>query len=337
MIRSAVIIMTLILLAFMYSTTKNKAVEISFTGDVLLSRGVDKKLKEEGYDYPYRNVKKLLMSDDLTVSNLECPITDEIYSVYKNRKIVFKADKLNSIALKESGINLFNLANNHSMDYGSDGLLDTIEVLEENDLEYFGAGKNYKEARELKIVDVKNVKFGFLSYTVFPPEGYIYSVNQPDVAFYDEKYSLKKIQEAKNFCNFLIVSIHWGNEFEKYPSDTQKDIAHKLIESGGDVVIGHHPHVLQSIEKYNGKYIFYSLGNFIFDKQIAKSSDLSMIVHLDFNNLDNYNWHITPVVISECQVSVANDELAKSIVEMINNISEDKDIIISNNGTWSIK
>ena len=117
-------------------------ITISFVGDIMLSRGVQSYLEEFGYDYPYEDVRDLFLQDDLTVGNLECPITDYENAANKAKRFLFKADAENASALKRAGFDCLNLANNHTMDYTSPGLLDTMTHLEANGLDYVGASEN---------------------------------------------------------------------------------------------------------------------------------------------------------------------------------------------------
>jgi len=318
-------------------THPTEKVVLSFTGDILLSRGVGEKVSEEGTDYPYIEVAELLNSDDMTIGNLECPITVEGDAVYKYKEIIFKANPENSKSLRKAGYDMLNLANNHTMDYGSVGLEETIKNLESSSISFVGGGNNYEQARKLKVEELNGSTFGFLGYSVFPPEGYIHVAEKPTVSHYDNRLIKSEIEEAKKECDYLVVSMHWGNEYDKYPSEQQKKVAKQIIDAGADVIIGHHPHVLQSIEKYKGKYIFYSLGNFIFDRQIQNGTDETVILQLHYSEKSDVRWEVIPVIINDCQPRLALKDEAQEVVGDLARISSEDIVIIKKNDRFILQ
>lgn len=306
----------------------NKEINMSVVGDILLSRGVGDKIKEEGYEYPYEHVKDIFKDKDIVFGNLECPICDESNPVYKKPQIVFKADSSNTIALKEAGFNILSLANNHTMDQNSIGLISTMNLLNKTNIGYVGAGKSYGNARKPYFVKMNNTVIGFLAYSVFPPEGYIFSPSRPDVARVDFDKLDKEIQMARENCDFLVLSFHWGNEYEFYPSEYQRELAYKAVDSGADLILGHHPHVLQGIENYRDKYIFYSLGNFIFDRQIQSGTDETIIVDLVISDSKIKKITLHPIEIEDCQPTLARDNKAGYILNRLKKYSEEMDVVI---------
>lgn len=314
---------------------QNASVHMSFTGDILLSRGVQKELDEQGYAYPYARISAYLKQDDLSLGNLECPITEYETPVHKDRSILFRANRDNAARLYKNGFNLLNLANNHSMDQGKKGMLDTLEALTEEQIEVVGAGPKKEEAQTLKTVMIKGKTIGFLGFSVFPPEGYIYASDQPDVSLYDPVQSPKLVAEAEKQCDYLIVSMHWGPEYSRYASTAQQEMAHTLVDSGADTIIGHHPHVLQGIEKYKGKMIFYSLGNFIFDKQIQSGTDETILLQLELSK-QHESWFVIPLKIQNCQPRLADSEESKSIIESLVQRSNNSIRFTKDGNQWSI-
>ncbi len=150
-----------------------KTTTLSFVGDILLSRGVASQIDAKGADYPFANVKQIFLKDSLTIGNLEGPLTEHDQGVYKNRHIVFKASQQLAKTLANNGLNLLSLANNHTMDYGYQGLQDTIKALKEHGLDMVGT--RGQQSNLHTFVGENGMTFGFLGYTVFPPEGYIVS------------------------------------------------------------------------------------------------------------------------------------------------------------------
>ncbi len=256
-------------------------ITISITGDIMLSRGVQQYLDEYGYDYPYDHVRDLFLQDDWTIGNLECPITGFDNAADKTKRFIFRADEENASALVRGGYDCLVLANNHSMDYLSEGLHDTMISLEKNGLAFAGAVEN-SAGNSTCIFEKNGITVGLLAYSAFPPEGFFYNEDKPSVR-YISTMDLTRLEDdiaALADCDFTIVYFHWGIEYNSYHSESQELMGKAAIDAGADFVVGTHPHVLQEPEIYNGKYIYYSLGNFIFDRQIPPRTDESMILQL---------------------------------------------------------
>ena len=197
-------------------------------------------VEQNGYDYFFANVRDLFQADDLTIVNLEGPLT----TVEKPRAhgYVFKADPECVQILKGSGVELCNLANNHAMDYGAAGLKQTAEVLAANGIGYCG----FTEAWRAELKGVKVTALGFTKWDHTPEQ------------------VTEAIAAARPDCDLLIVNMHWGWERQNQQCQEQVELGRAAVDAGADLVIGTHPHVYQGIEKYKGKYIVYSLGNFCF-------------------------------------------------------------------------
>ena len=195
---------------------------------------------KEGYDYFFDGVRDVFENDDLTIVNLEGPLTN--WDKSNKHGFVFKGDPEYVNILAGSSVELCNLANNHTMDYGKTGLKDTVNVLETAKIGYCGYSKTYTTT-------IKGVRVCALGFTWWDN---------------DKKEIAQAIQNARANCDLLIVNIHWGIEGNTMQDHKQVTIGHAIIDAGADLVIGTHPHVYQGIEKYKGKYIVYSLGNFCF-------------------------------------------------------------------------
>lgn len=265
-------------------TAKGKGADgeavVTIVGDIMLSRGVQQYLTEYGYDYPYEEVKEIFLKDDLTIGNLECPITERESAADKTKRFVFRADEENAAALKRAGLDCLNLANNHSMDYLSGGLFDTMEQLKAQGLSFVGAGEN-ASSDTYAVFEVNGLTIELFAYSALPPEGFFFHEEKPTVSYIGMTNLSRLETEIKEAdCDFKIVYFHWGIEYEPYKSETQERLAKAAIDAGADLVVGAHPHVLQGKEIYQGKYIYYSLGNFIFDRQIPPGTDESLILQL---------------------------------------------------------
>ena len=214
------------------------------------------------YGYFFKLVKSIFEDDDITYANFEGTLTNETTKVEK--AFNFKASPDFVKVLKEGNIEVVGLANNHSYDYGTQGLLDTKETLEKNKIDYFGG-------TEYLIKEVKGLKIGFFGLIDIPGRKY--------------KEIDKAIKYLKdNNCDLIIAAMHWGIEKDYNQSDEQIKEGHYLIDNGVDLVIGTHPHVIQGIEEYDGSVIAHSLGNFCFDDIYTKASGKNPLVTLSENN-----------------------------------------------------
>ena len=194
-----------------------------------------------GYDYFFNNVRYIFENDDLTIVNLEGPLTS-VEKPGKHGGFIFKGDPEYVKILTGSSVELCNLANNHTLDYGKTGLKETAQVLSENGVGFCGFTQAYNTV-------IKGVRVCALGYTWW------------DIDFQD---IIDAVAEARKTCDLLIVSMHWGWEGENDRDPKQAELGRAIIDAGADLVIGTHPHVYQGIERYHGRYIVYSLGNFCF-------------------------------------------------------------------------
>lgn len=163
-------------------------------------------------------------------------------------------------------VDMVTLANNHTLDYGTDALTDTLATLNEHDILHVGAGENLQEAKEAVVIETNGKTIGFLGFSrVLPVASWAAGNKNPGLfSTYDSTIPENEIRSVKNTCDLVIVYVHWGIERNEYPEDYQRELAKKYIDAGADMVVGSHPHVLQGFEFYKNKPILYSLGNFLF-------------------------------------------------------------------------
>ena len=243
-----------------------------FAGDIMLDRGVEYKLKQNGADwkFPFLLIADELRKADMVFANLESQISDKGYNV--GSIYSFRADPASLEGLVFAGIDVVSVTNNHSFDYTKAAFSDSLLRLQAADIAYTGGGQNIAEAREPVIKDIQGTRIGFLAYSSFGGASWQATQNQSGILFMDEN-NLDQlqidIQRAKQKADILVVSIHAGNEYQKYPTAFQQEFGRKAIDAGADLVIGHHPHVTQPLEQYKNGWIAYSLGNFIFDQAFS--------------------------------------------------------------------
>jgi len=290
-------------------------VVISVAGDILLDRGVANAMEQNGPAYPFEGVARLFNQDDITIANLECPLTQASGGAMKEKRFVFQADPDMADTLKQAGFDALVLANNHTMDYLSEGLIDTMNALDDAGILYAGAGQSKKEIKPCFVTE-NGVCIGILSYSSLPPEGFMHNDNNATVAyaragFLDDMQ--REITQAAGQCDFLIVYFHWGTEYRHDVSDSQIEIAHAAVDAGASAVIGAHPHVLQGKEIYEEAPIYYSIGNFVFDKQIPDGTDEAVILQFSVNKNGITSINELPVVIENCQPRLADTQKADQI------------------------
>lgn len=239
---------------------------LSFVGDILLAGSVEKLMRQHGWDYPYAHVLSYIADADLTAGNLENPITRR-GTPAEDKQYVFQADPESLPALREAGFDVVGLANNHTLDMGVVGLMDTMEHLDAASIPHVGAGADDTAAFTPVILESRGIKVAYLSLSrVLPVTDWKAERNRAGVAeTYDPTRAVAAIQSAKQEADLVMVMVHWGKERVDHPLDYQREMARQYIDAGADLVIGSHPHVLQGFEQYNGKWIAYSLGNFIFN------------------------------------------------------------------------
>lgn len=275
---------------------KNKSIKITISAAGDCTLGVDSRYnntfndyyKKKGSAYFLKKVKKVFSKDDVTIVNLEGPFTNATSRA--NKTFTFKGPASYAKILKKGSVEVVNVANNHTFDYGSKGYSDTLKTLKKNSIKYCRNGSvAYKT--------VKGIKIAFLGF------------NKLDgITSSDVKKVIKKAKKQK--AKIIIVSFHWGIEKDYYPTTIQKSLAHDAIRDGATLVLGHHPHVLQGIERYKGRYIVYSLGNFCFGGNTNPSDKDTMIFQQTFtvkNGKVEKNKDIKVIPCSLSSSSYTND------------------------------
>lgn len=269
-------------------------ITLLFVGDIMLDRGVGAQIRKNNDSaFPFRLVAEKIKEADLAFANLESPIS----SRGKNQGSIysFRASPETAVGLAFAGFDILSLANNHIWDWGKEALEDTIDILIERGIKSVGAGRNYEEANQPVIQVVKNTKIAFLAYTDLYPTGLQAKENYPGVSRFDLSFISSKIRELQNEVDLIVVSMHWGEEYESRANDSQKFISHQLVEAGADLIIGHHPHVIQEIEHYRGAIIAYSLGNFVFDQNFSEETMSGLALKITIK--DRRVFEILPIQV----------------------------------------
>ena len=244
-----------------YLAAQDESITIMAVGDIMLARGLSPLLEKNGHQYPFKNTGKIFENADVVIGNLECYISSQ--SLNAGNVFNFRASTSSVTGLKKAGFNVLTLANNHIFDGGCAGMKDTVKILREHNIAYSGVGSNKEEAIRPAVIKAGNKKIAIVACTTLMPKGLIAANKTPGVVSADMLEP--QIKKLRVYYDYIVVSCHWGEELTQKPLKDDIRIAHALIDAGAELVVGHHPHVIQGIEIYKGRPVIYSLGNFIFD------------------------------------------------------------------------
>lgn len=266
-------------------------INIFVSGDFAPKFRIMELIDKEDYQSVFNDILPIIKESDFSITNLESPLIDEGTPIAKTGPNL-KASPKSIKALKYAGFDMVTLANNHIMDYGKEGLFSTMDLCEKENIGYVGAGKNLEEAQQIKYVTLQEKIVALIS--VCENE---WSTTQGENAGanpLNEVLLYYQIQEAKTKSDYLIVFIHGGHELYEYPSPRMKRLYRWFVDLGADAVVGHHTHCFCGYEVYNGKPIFYSLGNFVFDRNVRDSIwNFGAAVVLKLNN-DSVDFDLFP-------------------------------------------
>lgn len=266
---------------------------LAFAGDIMLDRGVKNSvIKNFNNDYSAlftksKELSTILKNADITFANLEGTASDQ--GVDQKNLYSFRMSPVVIPTLKGVGINVLSLANNHVADWGRNAFTDTLARLKENEILYTGGGNNKKEAETPAIIEKYGMKIGYLGFSDVGPNYMSAGTEKAGVLLASNPNFDEIIKNASKQVDYLIVTFHFGEEYETRHNKRQEELAHRAIDNGAKIIIGSHPHVVEDTEVYSPKdctqsscvgYIAYSLGNFIFDQSWSKPTMQGMLLEL---------------------------------------------------------
>ncbi|GGA44755.1 capsular polysaccharide biosynthesis protein [Paenibacillus physcomitrellae] len=295
---------------------------LHFGGDTLFSGKAETKLENAGYDYPFQYVNSLFTQDDLTVLNLETPVTYGGKGA-SDKQYVFKSSPKALEAMAEAGVDAVNLANNHTLDQGEEGLLDTLDHLKNAGIASVGAGVNADQAYAPQYFERKGIKIALFGFSrVLPKADWAAGASKPGIAgVYDPTRAYAAIKAARQKADLILVITHWGKERVQQFDDTQTALAHGLIDAGADLVIGGHPHVLQGLEQYKGKWIAYSTGNFIFTRSTNEKTWETAVFEARCSKSGSCGMKLIPYTAELAQPVPMQAEDAAKLLQEIQSLS----------------
>ena len=254
---------------------------------------------------------------DLMMINLENAVTQSVDSIEKEFVFKMKPEYLSQLC--GAGISIVNCANNHTADFGVEGILETIQQLDSVGIRHTGIGRNLAEARKPVVLHVNGIRIGFLGYG---GEGtFIASRKQPGTTSRNQWLILDDIKRLRPRVDYIVINLHWGDELETRPDSSQIILAHRIIEGGADLIVGHHPHVLQGIERYRGKIIAYSLGNFVFGGNSRSANSETAVLKVRFAK-DTMDVQAVPVSVRNWQPAPADSSAAYRVLQCLQERSQ---------------
>ena len=292
------------------------SIVMRFGGDCLLAAhyeaaaGNDLGRAFEGFD--------ALKSADIAMVNLECPVTTRGQKIPK--PFNFRMNPRYIEALLDAGIDIVNIANNHIFDYGKEGLYDTISYLDSAGIRHVGSGRTKQEAQQPVIFTIDGKRIGFLGY-YGGGEAPTATKSGPGVARRDIGLIASQIRTLKTVdsVDFVVVNLHWGTEKAEFPDASERVFAHQVIDAGADALIGHHPHVLQGIERYKAGVIVYSLGNFIFGGNNRSTYDTGLFeIRLAG---DSVEYGFIPVGVRAWNATLLSGGEATRVIDLVSRLS----------------
>jgi poly-gamma-glutamate capsule biosynthesis protein CapA/YwtB (metallophosphatase superfamily)/uncharacterized membrane protein (UPF0127 family) len=284
-------------------TSITTPVTVLVFGDMMLDRKVREQINKNGLEYPFALIKDFLQGNDVVVANAEGPFTDKesVTLGKKDAPLQFTFDPAILPTLKNLGFTLLGQANNHTLNFDLADFQQSISFIEKAGLSWFGDPRNIEE--KPYITAIRGEKIAFIGYNEF--------------AYHGLNNVLQAIKNTKKNASFIVVYAHWGEEYELNATSSQQKIAHAFVDAGADAVIGSHPHVIQPIEMYNSKPIFYSLGNFIFDQALTGPTTRGLAVKISLRP-DSATYNLFPISIIRQQASLLTEKERQEELNRLN-------------------
>jgi len=299
--------------------TPTPDVSVAAVRDMIFDIAPRRLIASKGGKAPLKYVAAYLRPADLTIGNLEGPLSNRGKAVGgKPAHLIFEGDPRAVQGLTASGFDLLALANNHMMDHRKPALADTLKTLNKAKIAHAGAGMNTKTAWQPAYVERNGARIAYLSFTDNVPDGFTPGKSRPGVAIgRNMKRVSAAIRSAKKHADYVIVAFHWGVEQSYTANSQQIRDAHTAIRAGADMVLSHHPHVVQGFEFYHKRLIAYSLGNFVFPYKTVEGRK-SVILNATLTPSGTASVTVTPVYLGEYgRPKVVKGKLARSILKRV--------------------
>lgn len=323
-----------------YKETKktDATLSLALAGDVMIGRLVNEAIAQKGYGYVWGDTLPLLQQHDLVMINLETTLTTHDQAVPK--VFNFKSDPAHIAVLKEANVHVVSLANNHSLDFGEQGLIDTLNALDSAGIKHVGAGLNKAQARKPLIIERNSITIGILGASDNEPDWQAQE-DKPGIFYFDVhdcNLLIEAVKQLRPQVDIVIMSLHWGPNMRERPTQHYIDCAHALIDAGVDIIHGHSAHIFQGIELYKNKLILYDTGDFVDDYQVDEQlrNDRSLLFSVQLKKNGVQQLKLIPVVINNMQVNRATGTEAREILERMQQLSAEFGTSISQDGSLFI-
>ncbi len=281
------------------TTLDAQPIMLLFAGDIMLSRSVgDSMSVKHDWLWPFARVASVTASTDIAFANLETTIStrgDKGGCTY-----CFRADPKAVAGLVSAGFDVLSVANNHIWDFGPQAFTDTLDYLAANDISVAGGGRNASEARTPVVRTVRNTRVAYLAYTDMLPDSARALADRAGANIWNEEQMKEDVVLARTMADVVVVSFHTGTEYETLHNAAQERMYHAIIDAGADLIVGTHPHVVQEVQRYNGGWIAYSLGNFVFDQNFSELTRKGLMLAVTVTG-----GHITD--IAQVPVEISNE------------------------------
>lgn len=308
------------------SASDSKPIETSIlcVGDIMLVGSAKPMIEQRGVDYPFDRMRSIIQAADLAIGNLEMPL-GLTGSPIPEKDFTFIGEPKLAGGIAKAGFDVLALANNHMGDYGDSALLETLEVLNANKLQYCGAGPDLQTARQPAVVKLEHTHIAVLAYSKTYPFEFFAGEGDPGTVNGIAEIFVPDIKAAREWADLVVVSFHWSGELVTEPRAYQEWLGRKVIDAGADLVFGHHPHVLQGIEVYKGKIIAYSLGDFVFGSG-SESKHTGAILRVTFRDGKTKRGEIIPINVDNSEVQfqprTLSGEAARAAIDEIRMLSQ---------------
>jgi poly-gamma-glutamate capsule biosynthesis protein CapA/YwtB (metallophosphatase superfamily) len=302
---------------------------LALVGDVMLGRLVNETLRTCGPAFPWGDTLPLIRQADWSFCNLECVVSDRVPSHLPNKTFQFRSDRKNAAVLKAAGIDAVSVANNHSLDFGEDAMLDMLAILDAEGIGHAGAGVTLEEAMRPALSMTRDgTRIGVLACTDNEPD-WAAGPNKPGVWFVPPglddtraQQLLERVRRLQPLTDLVVVSLHWGSNWGRLPESGHQELARGLAAAGAHIVFGHSCHVFRGVEVHDGSPIVYSAGNFIDDYSVdaEERNDQSFLFVVETERAGLVRVRLTPTVISECQALLARGRGAAEILRKMQGV-----------------
>lgn len=331
-----IVLFVLILVISCLESMAQETLRIGLAGDVMLGRLVNELLQEKLPAYPWGTMLPFLQDNHLNLINLENAIT--VHNEAVPKVFNFKTDPANTAVLRVGNIHVVNLANNHILDFGTQGLQDTLKNLKQANIASVGAGMSIQEAQKPYIFTKNGISIGIVGFTDNEPTWNATQIKPGTnyVRVGDIETVKKTIQPLIGSVDYIIASIHWGPNMKERPSKGFQAFARQMIDAGISIIHGHSAHIFQGIEYYKNGLILYDTGDFVDDYRVdpVLRNNISFLFNIELSKSDIKSLKLIPTKIENMYVNRAENKEAQWAIKRMQELSHEFGFTINNQGEW---